>query len=263
MSEGVLLTRPHCDLYYEVHGSGPPLVFAHGLGGNHLSWWQQVAEFSARHTCVTFSHRGFAMSPEAPGGPGPRGFADDLAALIDHLRLEQPVLVAQSMGGWTCTQYLAANPGRVRGLVLACTTGAITHPELDDILLAHFRRYAGAAPVLPPDFNPAAGPRMAREQPAMHLLYTQVDRLSANIDKAATVAALLAMRTVPAEAMRLPLLCFTGDEDLMVPPAAVTWLAGHVPGARLHRETAAGHSIYWERPAAFNRALGEFLAGLP
>ena len=40
------LERPDCRIYYEVAGSGPFLVFAHGLGGNHLSWWQQVPYFS-------------------------------------------------------------------------------------------------------------------------------------------------------------------------------------------------------------------------
>ena len=44
------LKRPDCSIYYEVAGSGPPLVFAHGLGGNHLSWWQQVAHFAPRYT---------------------------------------------------------------------------------------------------------------------------------------------------------------------------------------------------------------------
>jgi len=36
------LDRPGCRIYYEVTGSGPPIIFAHGLGSNHLTWWQQV-----------------------------------------------------------------------------------------------------------------------------------------------------------------------------------------------------------------------------
>jgi pimeloyl-ACP methyl ester carboxylesterase len=54
------LERPRCTIHYEVTGSGPAIVFAHGLGGNHMSWWQQVAHFSPRYACVTFAHRGFA-----------------------------------------------------------------------------------------------------------------------------------------------------------------------------------------------------------
>jgi hypothetical protein len=51
------LDRPGCRIYYEVTGSGPPIIFAHGLGSNHLTWWQQVPHFSDRYTCVTFAHR--------------------------------------------------------------------------------------------------------------------------------------------------------------------------------------------------------------
>ena len=39
-------------VYYEVHGDGPAVVFAHGAGGNHLSWWQQVPVFARQYRCV-------------------------------------------------------------------------------------------------------------------------------------------------------------------------------------------------------------------
>ncbi len=257
------LRRPHCALYYEVHGDlqspRPPLVFAHGLGGNHLSWWQQLAHFGPHHACVVFSHRGFASSPEAPGGPGLAGFADDLLALLDHLELRAPVLIAQSMGGWTCTLHAAAHPDRLRALVLACTTGAIAHPELEAI---HATHHARVQPPLPAHVSPAAGLRLAREQPAMNLLYNQLAALSPWLDRAAIMRTLAAMRTQPLATLRVPLLCLAAAEDLLISADAVAWLAGHVPGARLHHEPDAGHSLYWERPATFNRVLAEFLATL-
>jgi hypothetical protein len=43
------LDRSGCRIYYEVTGSGPPVVFAHGLGSNHLTWWQQVPALSDRY----------------------------------------------------------------------------------------------------------------------------------------------------------------------------------------------------------------------
>ena len=46
-------------LYYEVHGEGPAVVFAHGGGGNHLSWWQQVPAFSEHYKCITQIERFF------------------------------------------------------------------------------------------------------------------------------------------------------------------------------------------------------------
>ena len=63
------------ELYYESHGEGPTIVFAHGVGGNHLVWWQQVAHFSRNFRCITFDHRGFGQSAEVPGGPGARAGA--------------------------------------------------------------------------------------------------------------------------------------------------------------------------------------------
>src|SRR5579862_3153716 len=107
------------ELYYELHGEGETVVFAHGAGGNHLSWWQQVPFFQQRYTCVTFDHRGFGRSIDArPIEQRPR-FDEDLAALIDHLELADARLVAQSMGGWTCLGYAVTHPERVRALVMA------------------------------------------------------------------------------------------------------------------------------------------------
>ena len=54
------------ELYYESTGEGPAVVFLHGAGGNHLSWWQQVPLFSERYRCITIDHRGFGQSTD-PG----------------------------------------------------------------------------------------------------------------------------------------------------------------------------------------------------
>ena len=50
------------DLYYEIYGQGPALVFAHGAGGNSASWYQQVPFFSQDYTTLVFDHRGFGRS---------------------------------------------------------------------------------------------------------------------------------------------------------------------------------------------------------
>jgi 3-oxoadipate enol-lactonase len=82
-------------LYYEVHGEGVPIVFAHGRGGSHVSWWQQVPSLSRRFQVVTFDHRGFGQSVDEPGGPGRAAYADDLRNLLDHLSIDSAHLVGQ------------------------------------------------------------------------------------------------------------------------------------------------------------------------
>jgi pimeloyl-ACP methyl ester carboxylesterase len=253
------LTLPGCDLYYEVTGSGPALVFAHGLGGNQLSWWQQVPHFRARYTCITFAHRGFTPST---GGtdPGPRAFVDDLEALIDHLGLADVRLVAQSMGGWTCLGYTLRHPERVRALVMCDTTGSLHHPEIERIWAA--RTGNPEAELFARGIHPAAGERMAREQPALHYLYHQINNLAVGLDKQAVRDTLASLRITPAEqvaALRVPLLCIAGEEDIVIPPEAVAVLASLVPGARLERVPRAGHSVYFERPDTFNALLDTLL----
>jgi pimeloyl-ACP methyl ester carboxylesterase len=262
------LDRPGCRLYYEVTGTGPAIVFAHGLGGNHLSWWQQVPHFSARHTCVTFAHRGFMPSSEISGGPDPADYAGDLAALIDHLSLGRVLLVAQSMGGWACLEYALAKPERVRALVLASTAGAIARratllrdpPALD----AWIARAAAARTEMQHNgVHPAAGPRMAREQPALHFLYRAIDAMAgAKLDKEGLRARMIALQTRPPDdlaRLEVPTLFITGEEDVVFPPLLAPALAAQMPNARVDPVGAAGHSVYFERADIFNRLVEEFL----
>ncbi len=75
-------------IYYEVHGEGPPLVLAHGAGGNTQIWWQQVPYFASHHRVVTFDHRCFGRSTCAPDSFKPEFFGDDL--ILRSLRERMP-----------------------------------------------------------------------------------------------------------------------------------------------------------------------------
>ena len=174
------LKRPFGDLYYEVSGSGPALLFAHGLGGNHLSWWQQVAHFAPHYTCVGFAHRGFAPSEPIDGGPDPADYASDLAALIDHLKFPDVRLVGQSMGGWTVLEYAIAHPAKVKALVLSSTSGTLDRRGCDPSGGAAYDAWlkdaeAKVAAGLANGIHPAMGMSAAARSPALHLLYASID----------------------------------------------------------------------------------------
>jgi 3-oxoadipate enol-lactonase len=261
------IERPGCRLYYEVHGSGPFLFFAHGLGGNHLSWWQQVPHFRERYTCVTFAHRGFAPSSAPPGGPDPSDYPGDFAALVDHLGARDVRIVAQSMGGWTALEFALAHSDKVRALVLASTAGPIARvPSLfaDPEQLPSWERKAAAASkeLQAAGTHVAGGAPLAREQPAAHFLYQEIDALS-GVDKVKLRQKLNDSMTRPADALRtlnVPTLWLTGDEDIVYPPFLSESLAKLMPNARTAQVREAGHSVYFERPAEFNRIVGEFLS---
>jgi pimeloyl-ACP methyl ester carboxylesterase len=264
------LERPGCTIYYEVTGTGPAIVFAHGLGGNHMSWWQQVGHFAPNYTCVTFAHRGFAPSSAVPGGPDPADYADDLAALVAHLELADVRVVAQSMGGWSAVEYALRRPPGLKAVVLGATTGSIDtrrirEPERSQ--LAGWGETSGrvSAELFARGIHPAAGARMAEEQPALHLLYRHIDDMNAGLDKEALRRRLMEARVRAPEALSdiaCPILMIANAEDPLIPPLAADAIAATVPGVRVAHIPQAGHSAYFERAAIYNRIVEEFLAGI-
>lgn len=253
---------PGARIYYETHGrapaEGPAVVFAHGAGGNHLSWWQQVPYFERDYACVVFDHRGFGRSDDIDGRGG-AGFADDLRALLDHLGIERAHLVAQSMGGWTCLRFAIEQPERVVSLVLSDTHGGLTTPEIE----AALRVPRDYAPPLPPDVHPAAGARMAEEQPSLCFLYAEIDALNPPRDRAQLGALIQSAGTVTREealALPVPVLFIAGEEDIVIPPHTLAAAEPCFRDARLERVPAAGHSVYFERADTYNSLVGAFLA---
>jgi 3-oxoadipate enol-lactonase len=261
-----MLQRDDCSIHYEVTGEGPAIVFAHGLGGNHLSWFQQVAHFAPRFTCVTFAHRGFYPSSAIAGGPDPKDYAGDLAALIEHLKLDDVRIVAQSMGGWTAAEYALTKPKALKAVVFACTTGTIDAQKIGEPERARLNEWLlHERPKAPALFargiHPAAGEAMAHEQPAMHLLYRHISDLNSAIDPMAVGVRLFAMATRAPEDLRgvaCPILFVSGDQDIVIPPFAADAIARVVPGVRVAHIANAGHSAYFERPARFNAIVERF-----
>src|SRR5262249_14166700 len=118
-------------LYYEdTGGNAPALLFLHGAGGNHLSWWQQVSVVAAAGRCETVDQRGFGQSPDVMNGPGPTALAADAIALLDDPGIARGAIVAQSMGGWAAVGAAVRAPERFWAIVMANTVSNLTNPEL-------------------------------------------------------------------------------------------------------------------------------------
>ncbi len=246
------------DLYYETHGSGPAIVFAHGAGGNHLSWWHQVPHFRDRFTCVTFDHRGFGQSLDSRLPEDRPRFDEDLEALIDHLGLNDVCLVAQSMGGWTCLGYTVNHPDRVRALVMADTVGGLTSPELQAVRQAA-RERVGEQTLA----SGAYSEGFRKRDPAGAFLYDSIRALNPPREVSLGSGAPMGRLPVTAEqaaALTVPVLFVEGDNDILIPPEVVQAAQAMIPGARLAMVSDAGHSVYFERPAEFNALVDAFFA---
>lgn len=242
-------------MFYESHGEGPAIVFAHGRGGNHLSWWQQVAEFQHRHRCITFDHRGWGLTAGPAHQPDPATLVDDLRALLDYLGVERALLVAQSMGGVTSLGFALRYPERVAGLVLSDTTGGIGDPSVVSRL----------QDVHPPEhpLRRALSDSFIAEQPALTFLYGAIGRINPEMP-VSVVSGMFRNSGGPQAAelagLTMPVLLVVGAEDQIFPVPVIEAAQRLIPGSRLAVVPGAAHSTHFEQAAIFNELLAGFIA---
>jgi 3-oxoadipate enol-lactonase len=252
------MTKDGFRLYYEdTGGNAPAVMFLHGAGGNHLSWWQQVPVFAEEYRCITADQRGFGQSPDVSAGPGPAALGTDAIALLDHLGISRAAIVAQSMGGWAAVGAAVRAPERFWAIVLANTVGNLTNSEIAAVRA----RLAAASPPRPPVlWHAAIGPTFRKREPERSFLYAQISGLNAPLSP--EFRDQLMSLTTPVEryaATRVPTMFLTSDEDGLIWPELSAKVHENVPGSRFERVEAAGHSTYFERPDVFNREVGAFL----
>jgi 3-oxoadipate enol-lactonase len=244
------------DLFYADQGQGTAIVFAHGVGGNHASWYNQIAFFSRWYRVLAIDHRGFGNSADAPDGPGASAFVDDLEALLDHLHLDRAILVAQSMGGGTCLGFSLRHPERVLALVMADTSGGISAPGRLQERLAEQRR-------LTDDLSQAdrvVSRRFQDTQPALTQLYLELASFNATNRRNLRGRALQTPSPEQLARLTMPVLFVNGSEDVLNPPDVADMVHQLVPGSQLLIIQDAGHSAYFEKPEAFNQVLLNFLS---
>jgi len=241
-------------IYYEITGSGTPLVLCHGLGGNHAIWWRQLDRFAVHHTVVTWDQRGFGNSTCETGDFGPAPARRDLAALLDAVCPEPVHLVGQSLGGWVALGFALAQPDRIRSLVLSTTLAGAAGEETD-------RFVAPGVPVPGRSRHPLLSEAFCAEETDLAVLYNQISSFGPKPPAPAVVATMRA-DTFPAAALaglQVPTLLIGATDDRYCPPAVIRRVADAIPGAEF-TELPGGHSAYYETPGAWNDVVLDFIA---
>lgn len=259
-------TTDGLQLVYDEAGTGPAVVFVHGLGLSRLRWRRPYGGAArAGHRAVRFDLRGFGDS-DPPASPyGMDRLVADLAEVVDEVSAQPVHLVGHSLGGMIVLGFAVAHPHRVRSLTLASTTartgrrtGALAEA------LATVAEHGFATALADPEIRALAEsaleagfPEGAR--PPLEALGGWLEGLRASETWAwqATVGfdVTEAIGTVTA-----PALVLHGTADLLVPVRAGERLAQALPRATFVPLPGAGHSIQVERGAEFARALLDHLA---
>lgn len=256
------------EIDWRDRGEGDAVLFIHGFPFNSAMWGHQLAGLPDGWRGIAPDLRGFGAS-EAGEEPvfAMDLLAQDLVALLDHLRLDQVVLCGLSMGGYVAFELWRQFRDRVRAMVLSDTRAAADSPDTRRARqqLADRVRNEGPRPVVEALLPKLLSATTVRTKPGV----TAMVRAMMEETPPDTIArSLLGMATrADAEPLLgtvdIPVLVVVGADDIITGRGQGEMLARSIRGARIELIEAAGHVPPLEQPDEFNAILAQFLQGLP
>jgi pimeloyl-ACP methyl ester carboxylesterase len=256
------------ELYYEIHGSGAPLVLISGLGYPSWEWHKMLPHLEVRFKVITFDNRGVGQS-EKPAGPYTASLlAADVAGLLDSLGIEQAIIMGHSMGGFVAQAFALEYPERLSKLVLCSTNfggphhipiSAAAMSVLSDMSSDPVTRFKNGLMV-------STAPGFAEKHPEIIQAWLEW-RLANPLDVTgyqAQMAIGLGLLTEPASfehklpQISAPTLILFGAHDSVVPPANADLLAKKVAGSQIVLFPDAGHFFPLEIPDVAAQAVIQF-----
>lgn len=253
---------------WRERGEGDAILFIHGFPFNSAMWEPQLEHVPSGWRGIAPDLRGFGATAEGVEDVySMELFARDLAALLDHLDIQQCIVCGLSMGGYIAFQFWRLFRERVRAVVLSDTRA---EPDSQEGRTARYRlaervRAEGVGAAIDVMLPKLIAPNTRLTQPGV------VDHVAAMMREtpAQTIArALAGMAERPDAApilatIDVPALVIMGTEDAITGRGPVESLARGIRGARMVTIDAAGHVPNLEQPDAFNRVLASFLTNLP
>ena len=246
--------------YDDTGGDKPAIVFSNSLGTDFRIWDKVAARLGDAHRIVRYDKRGHGLSEATPAPYSMSDHVDDVAALLDELRVKSAAVVGLSVGGVIAQGLAATRPDLVRALVLSNTAHKIgTNESWNARIDAVTKNGIGsiADNVMKLWFTPAfRDPRNAEFVGCRNMLVR-----TALEGYVGTCAALRdADLTESTRALKLPTLLIVGDQDGSTPPDLVRSTAELIRGAEFHIVADAGHIPCIEQPDAVADLVRQFLA---
>jgi pimeloyl-ACP methyl ester carboxylesterase len=250
------INRDGVEIYYEVHGSGPPLLLTHGYSSTSEMWQGQIAALSKHHKLVLWDMRGHGRSdyPDDASAYSEALTVADMAALLDEVGADRAIVGGLSLGGYMSLAFYRAHPARVRALLIIDTGPGF---KKDDAREAWNKRAHDT------------GDRFEREGLAA-LASGSRERSSVSHRDASGLARAARGMLTQRDArviellpeIKVPSLVVVGAEDAPF-LAASDYMAAKIPAAKKVVIPTAGHAVNVDQPQAFIDAVLPFLDSLP
>lgn len=244
--ESGILGVAGAEIYYQVHGQGPAVVLAHGIGGNHAIWYRQIDALAKSNRVILFDHRGFGLSRDLDGR-GRDAFVEDLIALLDHLGEQKVALVGQSMGAGTCIGLAHQAPWRVAALAICDSLHGLTESEAVKAIMDSAR--AKTADMRQIDRVLGSGASVE-----LQMLYRQIASFNA-VDRHSLKGSFTARPAAELGGKGFPILFLSGVEDVLFPIEAMRLVQAEVQGSFLVEVNEAGHSAFLQAAVQFNDTI--------
>ena len=259
-------------LYYEEVGEGVPLVFVHEFAGEVESWRPQVQFFARRYRTIAYNARGYPPSdvPDDPAAYSQERAVEDIRGVLDHLGIPKAHLCGLSMGGYAVLHFGLTYPDRARSLVVAgCGYGSGDREAFRRDSSQVVKRFEDEGMARVADWY-SRGPTRVQFQDKDPKGWQEFhDRLAAGSARGHALTMQGIQMKRPSvfdlgdrmEALRVPTLVVTGDEDEPCLEPAL-FMKRKIASAGLVVLPRAGHTINLEEPEAFNRAVLDFLTAV-
>ncbi len=266
-----LETRDGAKIYYEDRGEGQPLLFVHGWLCSSKFWQRNVPELANAFRVVTVDLRGHGNSSKTLTGHTIGQYARDVREVIEHLELQETVLVGWSLGGPVVLSYyeLYGADSRLKALGLLDTAPYPFGPaRWNSHVLRNYnydRMHATFADYIanPRQFAIAFTTRMFKQAPSdadMDWVVAEMMKTPTWIAEAAYSDFVMSDHARTLRAIRVPVIVFAANSGVFCDGIAMgKAIAKQVPRGTFIPFEDAGHILFYEQPQKFNAALTDFV----
>ncbi|MEW6146053.1 MAG: alpha/beta fold hydrolase [Thermodesulfobacteriota bacterium] len=274
------------DIYYEIHGSGEPVLLIEGLGYSAWMWYKQIPAFSKRYQVILFDNRGAGNTDKPDSEYSIEIMADDASGLLRTLGIGPVHVLGISLGGFIAQELALRHPDLVKSLILVSTnSGPGRHAMKNSQHLNGLFKLWGILPGTFEMSGKASVPlgfeygitKEDRIRYGLSLAFTP-EYYKAHPDEIEKIVAWRLENPQPgyawsrqlmagmhfdssgrAESIHAPTLVINGTEDRIVTPESARGLARIIPDSRYMEIEGSGHLLFIERSDEFNEIVMGFL----
>ncbi len=243
-----------------------PVVFIHGFPFSHKMWTfpgGQTEALAGTHRVVAYDVCGHGESEVSSGHYSIEFFVDDLIGLLNHLNIQQAIVVGLSMGGYIALRAIEKHPDRFKGLVLCDTRSEADSNEgkIQRAVQINSIKSEGVKPFAEEYIKNIFAPEsMTERNESVRLIQSIIERTAPSSLFGTLLA--LAARTDTTDSLssiKVPTCIIVGEKDVLTPVSAAEKMKENIPHAAVTVIPNAAHISNMENPEAFNKALVEFL----